>query len=112
MEIAISRTGHERYRVLCDESNPDHEVWRNRMYEMSSLPPLKKRFTNVTKAMARAAAAAVTAQPVWATPEVRADRWATCTACVELVDDKCRLCGCYFLAKISLATEKCPIGKW
>lgn len=46
IEIEIARRGHHRWRVLCDESHPDHGAHRKRVVEMvtgeispASLPP-------------------------------------------------------------------------
>lgn len=36
IEIEISRRGHQRWRVLCDESHPDHEIHRKRIVEMAT----------------------------------------------------------------------------
>jgi len=33
LEIVVSQTKHERYRVLTAESHPDHLAWRARMTE-------------------------------------------------------------------------------
>ena len=39
LELMVGRTGHLRYRELCDESHPDHEQWRALMIEQASGPP-------------------------------------------------------------------------
>ncbi len=31
LEIVVARTGHVRYRELCDSSHPDHAAWRKRV---------------------------------------------------------------------------------
>lgn len=45
---------------------------------------------------------------------VEADRLGLCFACDQYdePDEQCRKCGCLVRAKVLLATEKCPIGKW
>jgi hypothetical protein len=51
-------------------------------------------------------------------PEILADREATCRACPEWDASalnntgRCRKCGCSTWAKLRMATEACPIGKW
>ena len=51
-------------------------------------------------------------------PEVLAEREATCRACPEWdaaalnSTGRCRKCGCSTWAKLRMATEACPIGKW
>jgi hypothetical protein len=51
-------------------------------------------------------------------PETLASRMGTCKAC-DLWDaagmagtGRCRKCGCSTQAKLRMASEKCPIGKW
>jgi hypothetical protein len=51
-------------------------------------------------------------------PEVLAEREATCRACPEWNASalngtgRCRKCGCSTWAKLRMATERCPLGKW
>jgi hypothetical protein len=51
-------------------------------------------------------------------PEALATREATCRACPEWdaqalnKTGRCRKCGCSTWAKLRMATERCPIGKW
>ena len=51
-------------------------------------------------------------------PEALAAREATCRACPEWDAQalkgtgRCRKCGCSTWAKLRMATERCPIGKW
>ena len=53
-----------------------------------------------------------------APPEILATREATCRACPEWDaaalnnTGRCRKCGCSTWAKLRMATESCPIGKW
>jgi hypothetical protein len=51
-------------------------------------------------------------------PDVLAERESKCRSC-DLWDaegmrgtGRCRKCGCSTWAKLRMATEKCPIGKW
>ena len=51
-------------------------------------------------------------------PDILATREATCRACAEWDANalnktgRCRKCGCSTWAKLRMATERCPIGKW
>jgi hypothetical protein len=51
-------------------------------------------------------------------PKALATREATCRACPEWdaaalnATGRCRKCGCSTWAKLRMATERCPIGKW
>ena len=51
-------------------------------------------------------------------PEALAAREATCRACPEWDaaalngTGRCRKCGCSTWAKLRMATERCPLGKW
>jgi len=51
-------------------------------------------------------------------PEILATREATCKTCPEWdaqalnATGRCRKCGCSTWAKLRMATERCPLGKW
>ena len=51
-------------------------------------------------------------------PEILAEREAICRACPEWdaqalnATGRCRKCGCSTWAKLRMATECCPLGKW
>ena len=51
-------------------------------------------------------------------PEALATRQETCRACPEWdakalnATGRCRKCGCSTWAKLRMATERCPLGKW
>jgi hypothetical protein len=44
--------------------------------------------------------------------DVLKTRQETCKACEHFTGSKCKLCGCFTEAKLRMATETCPIGKW
>jgi len=52
------------------------------------------------------------------TPDILTARESTCHACSEWDSaalngtGRCRKCGCSTWAKLRMATEKCPLGKW
>ena len=51
-------------------------------------------------------------------PEILAQREAICRACPEWDakaingTGRCKKCGCSTWAKLRMATERCPLGKW
>ena len=69
---------------------------------------------NFTHAIARFTRSGFAATP----PEILAEREATCRACPEWDaaalrgTGRCRKCGCSTWAKLRMATESCPLGKW
>lgn len=40
------------------------------------------------------------------------DRWAICMACDQHDAGRCITCGCFTGAKVRVARESCPVGKW
>ena len=69
------------------------------------------RFGNAAHRFARAGFATTP-------PEALAQREAICRACPEWDAQalngtgRCRKCGCSTWAKLRMATEECPLGKW
>jgi hypothetical protein len=93
------------------QSKLDHIRMRSALGESpgaSSFPPVATQIGNALGALGRAAGAAVSGQFVWVPAEVRDARRAQCMTCEHLVNDRCKLCGCFFAKKIRLATEACP----
>jgi hypothetical protein len=45
-------------------------------------------------------------------PEELTKRQEMCATCEHFTGSRCKLCGCFTQAKLRMATEKCPIGKW
>ncbi len=39
-------------------------------------------------------------------------RWAICTSCDQHDAGRCLSCGCFTGAKVRVAREECPMGKW
>jgi len=116
LDLAVARTGHERYRALCDDAHPDHEAWRLTVLALAGepvpagFPPAAAMATNLARSLWD-----------WATsgfamasgPE--ADRRRTiCRACDRFQADsgRCLACGCSTAAKTVIRVEHCPIGKW
>jgi hypothetical protein len=114
----------KRYRYLCSDENPDafgRAVWREKIVVMAkggrpSYPPVLQQLGSAASAVGRAAAAAVTGQPVLVSAEERQRRLAICHGCEswDPQQSRCRLCGCSTNQKVALATESCPASppKW
>lgn len=51
---------------------------------------------------------------VFVTQEISDERWSECLECPERDPDlnQCKVCSCFLVLKIELATEKCPRRKW
>lgn len=78
------------------------------------MPPTSIQASNAIKAASRIVANVFQGKPIMATNEVVTSRKAICDAC-EFLDktrNRCSKCGCAYARKISLNTERCPIGKW
>ena len=92
----------------CDRTiNSMSESYKN-------LPPIWVRGWNFATAMAKWVAAG---RPMRTHDEI-AERLAICHGCERLKNDVCLSCGCQCIEteivmnKLTLATEKCPLGKW
>lgn len=79
-----------------------------------SPPTLLNQLTTFSKASVGFAKSGFKTTP----PEVLADREAICRACPEWDakalngTGRCKKCGCSTWAKLRMATERCPLGKW
>lgn len=82
--------------------------------QTESNPTLWEQMKNVGFAVRKFASSNFTPTP----PEALATREATCRACPEWDAQalnntgRCRKCGCSTWAKLRMATERCPLGKW
>jgi hypothetical protein len=78
-----------------------------------------------TPSAAQMASSATQSMIAWAmggfrtvTPEQLAERMAVCRGCEYWNEQgfggtgRCMRCGCSTQAKLRMATEKCPVGKW
>ncbi len=50
--------------------------------------------------------------PVRDPDEQKRIRLELCDPCEFKKDARCGKCGCYLRAKVKMATEACPVGKW
>ena len=77
-------------------------------------PTLPKQAASLGKSLLNWTASGFSPTP----PEVLATREATCRACQEWDaaalnnTGRCKKCGCSTWAKLRMATERCPLGKW
>lgn len=110
-DICLGRPDFCNWASSDDTSKHFHICERSRI-AAAQFPPLATQAANALGALGRVARAAVTGQALKADESVVDARRATCAACEHMVGSRCKLCGCALAAKILLATEKCPEGKW
>lgn len=73
---------------------------------------MKPSFFNFFKAWLLHTYASVAGFKTLASPELAQVRFRRCVGCQFHKEGICLKCGCLIEAKVLLATEKCPIGKW
>ena len=77
-------------------------------------PSFPQQAASLGKSLLNWTSSGFTATP----PDILAAREATCRACPEWDaaalngTGRCRKCGCSTWAKLRMATERCPLGKW
>lgn len=52
---------------------------------------------------------------VWEDPKIEklaTDRALICSDCPSNVDNRCKECGCFLIAKVRSEYSKCPLSKW
>jgi len=76
------------------------------------LPPLSKQISNFSHAVKKSLSFLISQNKLVATQDVRQYRFDMCTNCEHWSNGRCSKCGCGLSAKVSLDSEKCPIGKW
>jgi hypothetical protein len=91
------------------ENTPDHAA------QVKAAPPtLPQQAASLGKSLVNWTASGFSPTP----PDILAARESTCRACPEWDaaamggTGRCRICKCSTWAKIRMATERCPIGKW
>ena len=91
------------------ENTPEHAA------QVKSNPPsLPQQAASLGKSLLNWTASGFSPTP----PDIHAARDATCRACPEWdatalnATGRCRKCGCSTWAKIRMASESCPLGKW
>lgn len=91
------------------ENTPEHAA------KLKANPPsLPQQTASLGKSLVNWTASGFSPTP----PEALAARESTCRACPEWDatalnnTGRCRICKCSTWAKLRMATERCPIGKW
>lgn len=129
LEQVIARTGHEPYRALCAESNPQHRIWRQRMLDKVTrggtplprepevpqpYPPLVQQAGHALGAVGRVVGAVITGKSVRVDRGEYDRRMGICLECefMDKVRNRCAKCGCRLSIKPWGSRESCPIGKW
>ena len=97
------------YCISRGENTPEHAA------KLKATPPsLPQQAANLGKALVNWTASGFSPTP----PDILATREATCRACPEWDaaalnnTGRCRICKCSTWAKLRMATERCPLGKW
>jgi hypothetical protein len=124
LEVVVARTRNERFRTVCGEDHPDHEVWRRKVVEKATgqaptpaeYPSLFRQAANLAGAVGRVVAAAAQGEAVLVTAEVLEQRRAICLGCDlnghrESGGIRCTKCGCLGI-RLEFAALACPVGKW
>lgn len=123
LETVIARTGHERYRWLVSDANPDaesREGYRRVVRDLAAGPPGAGGPAAYPPVLAQlgnavAAAARFVASGCETVDQAEFDRRrAICSTCPHLdpEQDRCRLCACYLAVKPWSRAERCPDGRW
>jgi hypothetical protein len=91
------------------ENTPEHAA------QVKAAPPsLPQQAASLGKSLLNWTSSGFTATP----PDILAARESTCRACPEWdaqalnSTGRCQICKCSTWAKLRMATERCPIGKW
>jgi hypothetical protein len=91
-----------------------HEKLKSHLQKIHGIERGAQMFFAITEATHRFARSGFATTP----PEALAERQATCRACAEWdaqalnSTGRCHKCGCSTWAKLRMATERCPLGKW
>jgi hypothetical protein len=107
-DICLERPSHCRIAAKPDRTVFDVRIICERS-KLGELPTVLTMAGNAIAAGGRVVKAVATGNQVQVSPEERDRRWGLCMTCPNLVNDRCKLCGCYFRVKIELATERCPL---
>jgi hypothetical protein len=119
LEIVVARTGHERFRWLTSDANPDvdqRDAYRKLVAGLAKndapaeYPPLAAQVGNALQAAVKfvASGGALVDQAEFDR------RRSICEGCehMDKIRDRCRACGCMLAAKPWSRVEQCPHGLW
>lgn len=106
---ALNRYGGKPHALACQQC-----IAEGMNIEASKLPSAAEMATSLVRSAGKFARSGFVATDA----ETLATREATCKSC-DLWDaaaingtGRCKKCGCSTWAKLRMASEKCPIGKW
>lgn len=121
LNSVVAASGHERYRWLTSEANPEvesREGYRRLVAEKAEAlahrppvyPPLAAQASGLASSLASWLRAGLPITPA----AERARRRAICSACplFDAAARRCTACGCFSAIKPWLGTAVCPRGKW
>jgi hypothetical protein len=131
LDLVVSRTGHRRYRDLCDPAHPAYDpgypaAVRAMAEALAGEPapaPVLPGFLAMARAFFGASVRHVAAGMPAVTDEVYEARLAVCESCPNLRLPEWRCagmagCGCYLKStnlhpgKARWATQTCPLDRW
>jgi len=123
LDIVVARTGHVRYRDLCDPKHPAfdptyppwiisqaHKPAATSEVQAQTYPSIGKQVVNAAGAAVRFVASGFAR-----VDEAEAlRRLAICQGCehFDAGQDRCRKCACWLAYKAYAKSEKCPVAKW
>lgn len=104
-DLLSQGTEKDGYLYLEDDV---YEQLKNKYNTQKNFPSALQQMKNV----AMAARGVVSSTQFMASPEDKQKRIDICGSCPELSNGRCKVCGCNYNAKISLASSSCPKGLW
>ncbi len=118
LEIIVDRNGHQRFRWLCSDDNPDaHQREGYRAIVISQAtgkppiyPSLFQQATNLAHAAGSVVASAARGEAVTVSGGEQNRRMMICKTCdkFDIDSSRCRICGCFANLKTRLASQHCP----
>jgi len=107
--VALMKSGMDNIEAETLVPQNEHKELIEFTYRKISLTDKAK---NLAKAVGRSAKKIAKGEKVKVVQKVADYRWSKCSSCENLVNNKCKLCGCGMTNKIWWSSEKCPIDKW
>ena len=100
----------EQPRVFSQDRIPEEEMPKEEL----SLPSKGEMASNLLKSLKKAGKSFFKGEKLAASSAIAEKRITICNECPKFMKDsaRCSLCGCFLKAKIKIASETCPIGKW
>jgi hypothetical protein len=112
VDVMVTRTGHERFRWLCSEENPDEGQRDGYRYQVVAMatgtPPEPPGLFRKAVNLARATAEHVAAGLHRLSDEDSQARLNICFHCEMFRGRSCAICGCNMVEKVYWAEQRCP----